>query len=105
MLRAVSYQLLLPTLIKQLLPTLCLPTLLPFLPVGLLGLEQTEQLEKRGPSSVRKLPEDVGRLHSRAPSSTPGNVSPSQGQDEEYQRLLASSLVLTLCLHYLLLFL
>lgn len=36
---------------------------------------------------------------------TPKNVSPSQSQDEEYQHLLAPSLELTLCLHYLLLFL
>lgn len=49
---------------KQLLPTLCWPTFLPFLPVGLLGLGQREELEKRGggPHRARKLPEEAGRL-------------------------------------------
>lgn len=51
-------------LTKQLLPTLSWPTFLPFLPVGLPGLGQREELEKRGggPRRARKLPEEAGRL-------------------------------------------
>lgn len=77
-----------------------------FLPVRLQG--QGRQSRQRGreeaPAVLGGFPKKLAGCH-RASSSSPRNVSPRQSQDKEYQSLLAPGLVLTLCSHYLLLFL
>lgn len=88
-------------------PPLSWPTFLPFLPVGLPGLGQREELEKRGggPTGARKLPEETGRLLQGSVLNSQECVTKPEAGQAVPESLLASSLVLTRYLHYLLLFL